>query len=380
MATTTWVITHYNGTTYTEITGRVLSMNLTQGREKYLDNYAGGAIQLTINNASNYAAGIVYGNTILVETEVSGAVRFYTEYWVQEIVYDDYPGGTGLNTATITAVDWISRAGRIQATALFLAQGGTGYQLKQFEASALGPLPSDMPINAAGLGSSIASAITYTGTVNNYLNLLQTTERGYVVLRGSTLAFIARNIVADYVPGNITLGRTTSATQVAYQDFERIQNGSQFINTATITSSGVATQTEVNTTSQSLYGPAFYSSETVDYNATQADGNAAWVVNNFSDPASLRFTCTLTDRAQNQTAYDEWQSQNWFDYNRSINFAYTVPGGSPTTVACLIEGVTINVTPDETRWTLSLSPLQYYQFFTLNSSTLGILNTSRLGW
>lgn len=380
MATTTWVITHYNGTTYTEITSRVLSMNLTQGREKYLDNYAGGAIQLTINNASNYAAGIVYGNTILIETEVSGAVRFYTEYWVQEIVYDDYPGGTGLNTATITAVDWISRAGRVQAESLVLAQATTGSQIAQFQASALGPLPADMLVNGAGAGSSIASATTYTGTVNNYLNLLQTTERGYVTLRGTTLTFIGRSVVANYTPGTVTLGRTTSTTQIAYQDFARIQNGSQFINRATITSSGVATQTEVNTTSQSLYGPAFYSSETVDYNATQADGNAGWIVNNFSDPASLRFTCTFTDRAQNQTAYDNYQTEVWFSFNRTINFSYTVPGGSPTTVACVVEGATINVTPQETRWTLSLSPLQYYQFFTLNSSTLGILDTSRLGW
>jgi hypothetical protein len=29
---------------------------------------------------------------------------------------------------------------------------------------------------------------------------------------------------------------------------------------------------------------------------------------------------------------------------------------------------------------LNLSPLTYYQFFTLDSSTLGILDTSRLGW
>jgi hypothetical protein len=31
-------------------------------------------------------------------------------------------------------------------------------------------------------------------------------------------------------------------------------------------------------------------------------------------------------------------------------------------------------------FTLFLSPLTYYQFFTLDSSTLGILDTSRLGW
>jgi hypothetical protein len=46
----------------------------------------------------------------------------------------------------------------------------------------------------------------------------------------------------------------------------------------------------------------------------------------------------------------------------------------------VMEGYKINVTPEQTTFDLSFSPLTYYQFFTLNSSTLGILDTSRLGW
>jgi hypothetical protein len=57
-----------------------------------------------------------------------------------------------------------------------------------------------------------------------------------------------------------------------------------------------------------------------------------------------------------------------------------VPGGSLTTIAVVMEGAQINVTPEQTEFRMTFSPLQYYQFFTLNSSTLGILNTSRLGW
>jgi len=59
---------------------------------------------------------------------------------------------------------------------------------------------------------------------------------------------------------------------------------------------------------------------------------------------------------------------------------YQVPGGSPTSTNVLMEGWSINITPEQTRFELSYSPLQYYQFFTLDSSTLGILDTSRLGW
>lgn len=375
----TWTVTHTTvGGVSTDITSKVLSFNVVQGRDKYLDPYSGGSLTVTINNASNYAAGITYGSTIQITN--NGASEFNLICWVQEVNYTDYPGNTGLNVATINCADWVSRAGRVQAEALVLAQGGTGYQLKQFENTALGPLPSDMFVTAVGLGQSIASAITYTGTVTNYLNLLQTTERGYVVLRGSVLVFVARDIVSTYAPIATTLGRTTSSTQIAYQQFDRIQNGSQFINRATITSTGVATQTETNTTSQTTYGPAFYSSETVDYNATQADGNAAWIVNNFSDPATLRFEVAFTDVAQNSTALNSYMTQCWGDYNRAINLSYQVPGGSSTTVAVVMEGLRMSVTPDRTEFRMSFSPLQYYQFFTLNSSTLGILDTSRLGW
>jgi hypothetical protein len=45
-----------------------------------------------------------------------------------------------------------------------------------------------------------------------------------------------------------------------------------------------------------------------------------------------------------------------------------------------MEGAAINVTPEQTEFSMTFSPLQYYQFFTLNSTILGILNTSRLGW
>jgi len=374
-----WTITHTPvGGSAVDITSRVLSARIQQGRTKYLDPYMGGRMTFTINNSANYASGIGYGSTIQITN--NGAAEFNQIFWVQEVTYDDYPGSTGLNTATITAVDWISRAGRVQATALSLAQAATGFQLELFEASALGPLPSDMAVSAIGLGQSTASATTYTGTVTNYLNLLQTTERGYVVLRGSVLNWVARDIVSTYSPIATTLGRTTSTTQIAYQDFTRIQNGSQFINRATVSSTGVADQTSTNTTSLNLYGPAFYSSQTVDYNASQASGNSDWVVNNFSDPASLYFDCSFRDTSQNSIALASYMSQCWGTYNRTINLSYTVPGGSSTTVAVVMEGVEVNIGPESTLFRMTFSPLQYYQFFTLNSSTLGILNTSRLGW
>lgn len=381
MAKINWTV--FAGTT--DISSKVLSMNITQGREKYLDDYSGGNCIFTINNANDFASGITYGSIVYVYS--NAATEYYGVFWVQEVVFNDYPGNTGLNTATITGVDWIGRCGRVLANNLVLTQTSCIGQLLKFDNQYGGPLPADMFIGAnTGPTHSVASARTYTGSVNNYLNLLNATERGYLVIWANVLFFVERSYVSNLPPIATTFGRTTSATQIAYQTFERIQNGTQFINTATVSPEGLAEQTSVNSSSVTAYGSASYSSATVDYNTTQAKGNADWIANNFSDPSSLRFRCTLTDRAQNATALSSWLSQSWGANaplgapNPTVTFNYQVPGGSATSVNLVLEGFTINITPEQTTFDLSFSPLQYYQFFTLDSSTLGILNTSRLGW
>jgi hypothetical protein len=373
-----WTINTYDPITssYTNITTKVLSLNIRQGREKYLDSYSSGTLSLTINNASNYAANIEYGDQISAYGLIDLDNIYNNNFWVQEITFTDYPGNTGLNTATITAVDWLGAAGRIQATNFTLNQTGT---CQQFETNFPALLPTGMNIATGFTGSSIAAATTYTGSILNYLNFLAMTERGIVYQYISSIYFLGRGDISSLAPAVTSIGPTVNGTlgsyQIAYSNFNRYQNGAQFINTATTTPNGLAAQTSTNATSVSTYGPAFYSVSTVDYNTTQALGNSNWIVNNFSDQSTLYFSCEFNDLMQNEEAL---KSLNfWYPVR---NFKYSVPGGSSVTVPIVVEGYEINVTPEQTTFRLSMSPLQYYQFFTLNSSTLGILDTSRLGW
>lgn len=378
MAKVSWTINTIDPNTgvYTNITSKVLSLNIRQGREKYLDSYSSGTLSLTINNASNYAANIKYGDQISAYGLIEMQNVYNSNFWVQEITFTDYPGNTGLNTATITAVDWLGAAGRIQATNLSLPQTDT---CQQFQTYFPYLLPTDMTIANVGTGSSIAAATTYTGSILNYLNYLAMTERGIVYQYISSIYFLGRGDISSLDPSGTSIGPTVGSTfgsyQIAYSTFNRYQNGAQFINTATTTPNGLAAQTSTNATSVSTYGPAFYSVSTVDYNTTQALGNSDWIVNNFSDQSTLYFTCEFTDVMQNK---DALKSLNfWYPVR---NFKYSVPGGSLVTVPVVIEGYELNVTSEQTTFKLSMSPLQYYQFFTLDSSILGILDTSRLGW
>lgn len=380
MAKINWGIA--NGAT--DVTSKVLSMTFKKGRQKYLDSYSGNSLILTINNSSNYATNFNFNNVITITANSISGINY--KFWVQEITFNDYPGNTGLNTATIICADWISRAGRINASNISLTQNSTIAQLQQFLNVSGGPLPSDM--DAIGLGSgspnafSTAIANTYTGTVTNYLNYLTATERGYILETDNYLYFVARSYIGTFAPITIKYGRTTSTTQIGYQRFERIQNGLQFINDATISNlpNVIANQNETNASSIATYGQASYSATTVDFSANQADGNASWIANNFSDPSSLRFICSFTDISQNATALTSWLNQSWATINPVGTISYQVPGGALTEINVITEGIEINVQPESTEFTMFFSPLQYYQFFTLNSTTLGILNTSRLGW
>ena len=375
MPTTDWQFL-LNGTT--NFNSYVLSASIKQGREKYLDFYAGGSISITINNNTNYSSNFVFNTTILLENGTGVNRSFRQKFVVQEITFDDYPGNTGLSTATIFAVDPLARAGRIQATNVALAQNNTINQLETFNGN---PLPSDLNINALyGGGESIASAQTYTGTVLNQINISNATERGLVVTAVGVVAPFDSSIrlferVNPYItPASFSFGRSTSASVIAYRSFERYQNGLSFVNTATISPLGLSSETRTNSSSVTAYGATFFSSTTVDYNATQAQGNGDWIVNSFSDPASLRFELEFTDKMQNDTAFALFN--NYFFTADSLLYEvdYLVPGDSSESAVQLVrEGWQININPSETTYRLFFSPLTYYSFFTLDSATLGLL-------
>jgi hypothetical protein len=182
------------------------------------------------------------------------------------------------------------------------------------------------------------------------LNLLNATERGTLRTKRDSAAgqinFHGRKQI-DAVTV-VSFGRNTSASVIGYQQFNRIQNGLSFINTATISPEGLADQTVSNASSVSTYGATFYSSSTVDVDTTQAQGNANWVVNSFSDPTDLRFEIAFTDRAQNDTAYD------LFMIHRNLilfNLSYRLPTDvADTTELVALEGYSVNMTPEQTDW------------------------------
>jgi hypothetical protein len=374
-----WLLYRY-APSFVDVSTSVLSFSYTQGRQNYLDQYSGGTLSITLKNQSNVAQYFTFNSVwrLLDADTVDGEQYF----WCQDVAFNDYPGNTGLSTITVSLVDVIARNGRNVVSNVSLAQTDTLTQLQNLWRTV--PYQIGDVGGSTGAGRSTAAAITYSGSMSNYLNLIDSTEKGLVNFYGPNVGMIQRGAVAQLVSGMSFTRNATSSTAISYNAFGHDKAGLNFMNNVTVIPNGLASQTATNSASLTAYGNAAQSVSTVDATTTQALGLAQWLSNSQADPEAQTWSVSFLDLSQNSTALDIFL-QSFYGLSgylyRVWDLVYRVPGaGADSTIKVAIEGISVSATPEQTQFTVYFSPLTYYQFFTLNSSTLGILDTSRLGW
>jgi hypothetical protein len=352
---------------FTDFTNIVLSFNGFTGRQNYNDNYAGGSFNITIKNDSNQIANFPRGLQIVIFTEESSEI---VSGVVSNIDFNDYPGDTGLSTATIRCVDSISQLGKFQL------KDFTGYietdTISQAEKTNPTFTGFAIPKIQGTPGKSIASAAaSYTGTILNRLNLLVQTEKG-LLFAGGLIDFVNRNQISN-VPMSVTMTRdTVSSTSLAYRDFKRVEAGSNFYNQVTVQPQTVAEQQADNVASQTAYGVSGYAISTVDSTTTQALGLAYWLANMQGDPTTFRYEVTFSDVGNTADAFNDF----FDDYQSKIlmlSLEWQAQGQPTRVVNTIIEGYNYSGNPSGTVVTLYLSPVEYYQYFVLNDDIYGRL-------
>jgi hypothetical protein len=372
-----WQIYRY-APSVVDVTSSVISFSYTQGRQNYLDQYSGGTLSVTLKNQTNIAQYFTFNSVWNLYDPVSEAEQ---GFWCQDVAFNDYPGNTGLSTITVSLVDVLARNGRNVVSNVVLAQNPTITQLQNLWRTAPYQIGD---FQGSGGGSSTAAGITYSGSMLNYLNLIDGTEKGLLNYYSFQTNMIPRNGVSSSVSGFSFTRNATSATAISYYAFGHDKAGLNFMNNVTVTPNGLASQTATNSASLTTYGNAQQSVSTVDATTTQALSLAEWLSQSQADPEAETWSLTFQDISQDDTImirFLETIMTTLGSGRRLWNLVYRVPGaGSDTTVLVAIEGVTMNATTEKTDFTVYFSPATYYQFFTLDSSELGILDTSRLGW
>jgi len=356
------------GPTFINFSDIVLSFNGFDGRRNYNDNYAGGFFNITIKNNLNQIANFPRGLDIRIETELGYSLANGV---VTNIDFNDYPGNTGLSTATITCVDALSLLGKFQL------KDFTGYiatdTITQAEKTNNSFTGFDIPNIQGTSGRSTASAAaSYTGTVLNRLNLLVQTEKG-LLFTGPFIDFKSRNQISN-TPMSIAMTRNTvSPTTLKYQDFKRVAAGDNFYNQVTVQPQAVAEQQADNTASQTAYGVSGYAISTVDSTTTQALGLANWLANMQGDPNTLRYEVTFTDVDNNADSFADFFKDYKVDQIAMLSLEWQAQGQSTAVVNTIIEGFNYSGNPSQTTVTVYLSPIEYYQYFILDDNIYGRL-------
>ena len=364
MAKLTWRITNQTQGN-TDITQYVRSISYTLGRPNAVSPYAGGSFSFTMTNTSNQATYAQVQDFIRIAVKGSGAYSDAFVGYVSQREYQDGPGTALNSTVTISGVDEISMFGPENN----LVASGSGSDLldKYSAASYYGQVTGFTDISMSPMA-----------TPNNGLQAVNNVIAGDGGVVSNRIYYAPRDF-DQITQTNFSFDRTTSASQIAYQTFNRVEataNGT-FFTAATVTNQNGGSPSTAYAVEGILfyYGPRFVQVTTAESSLTNT---ATWYANAFSDPNVNTFLISFTDVAQNATALDFLPNNLFFEPSWS-SVSYTPPGGSPTSGYYYPEQLTVNVDTSNTTVNLVMSPISYYGRFTLDDAVFGVLDIDRLG-
>lgn len=371
--------TFKNARTSANFTTDVMSATLTHGRRSILDTFSSSGAVISIRNQNDQASGFQLGDEVYLEETADPGTRVRT-YYIYDIQYSNEFGNMTDAEATLLCYGAVGRLGRADCETATLTTTTTSDQYGQVIGNALGTGTE----GTAGL--STASSASYTGSALSRTNILVTTEGGVLneTAAGNTAFygrtyFGAANATVD--PSNCKFGRTYSGSQIGYQNFTRRRYGQEYANDITVEPSGLASQRAANVTSLPRVSDTY---STVDSTTTQALNLATFQRAVRSDTANQVFEFTISDAGQD-TSSVMWQILYFnaiqLGNQRFWTVAYREPTDVVDTTAIMFgEYTQVRIRPSHTEITFTMTPRDYYNYFTLDSTTLGILDTSRLAW
>lgn len=374
-----WRVSFATSTTYTTLPS-VEQISISNGRRRQIDDY--GVDQLTVESLfpSAWTVAPKLGDKIIAWVYTTAYPSYPTyNYWKMfqgRITNVDIKYGmvTNQDSVTITAEGLQADLGRTQINAYSVISTNTGTQV--FDAA-----NSVGVYIGAGVGSSIGSAQTYTGNLKAFVDTEVRTEQGR--LRSTATAPTALDMGnLDFVPRSALFtgltdtpewsdGTLSSTTNYKYQQVQFKSASEDYYNWVTVQPLGLASQTSSSGTTP-IYS---YVPDTYDVSTSQALSLAQYLRfkydNTTSTPRQLGFTI-----GQQSTA-DAVIFLNLVSAFMGLKIQIVLRG---VRYYCVVEGVNIQATPDETRILFSVSSNDTNDFLILNDTVYGKLDNNRLGF
>jgi hypothetical protein len=369
------------GLQFADLTSLVESVNITRGRNRQLDQFNSGTATVTFDNASRIldplnTASVFYPFVLprcpIVIT--ANGIPIYSGLVVdwnldydlanQDMMYarcaDDFTvlANQALNAFTPSAQ--LSGA-RVSAV---LDRPEINYQGAR-----------QIGTGSSNLGAYAVSAET---NVLNYLQLVTTSEQGYLYISADgTLTFKGRTEVLNQ-PADAVFA--SNGTNLPYQTLTN-EFGDELLYNYIVTESPAGGPFDaIDTTSQALYQSQQYSlTNLLNSSASEVEALGNYLLGKYKNPV-LRFTGLSNQLAAlSATNQDACLS---LDLTDIASITKTFVQGSPASVTqtVIVSGISHNITPQSHIIAYSFESTDGNQYLTLDDAIFGVLNENLLAF
>ena len=358
-----------------DLTSYVLSFNVSWGRDTFVSPYQGRIATITIRNDNEQSDFFDINTAIQISDPVSSASAFKGVVLTRD--FNDNPGNGNMSTCVVTCVDGFTLAGNQETTTEFIDPND---QLKELSNLITNPNLHSGGLNINGLTDTAFAVGAFSGNVQSQMQQVILGDHGIFVSNVYSNYYFAPSNFDDLILSvanyNVTFGRTSSATQIAYSNIDRSEAATEstWFNQATVT--GASTTATKSNGSTAQYGVKSFTTTTTQ--TEKVNSSAEWWANNYISPTRLSLDLSILDIAQNPSCLSNFLL-NQIENQHFGDVSWTVPGGASVTQTFFPDKIFISATPEQTRFTLGMTNINSYQSFILNSTTFGILDTSRLG-
>lgn len=379
MPTWDWRVSFADTTVFTTLPD-VQQVSIFNGRRRQIDDY--GVDQLTVESLfpTDWVVTPKLGDNIIAWVYTTAYPSYPTyNYWKMfqgRITNVDIKYGmvTNEDSVTITAEGLQAELGRTQINSYAVISAATGTQV--FD------IADSVGITLGETSSlSTGSAQTYTGNLKAFVDTEIRTEQGRLrsdranpdVLEMGSLTFAGRGalLTGALVTPEWSDGTLTTTTNYKYQQVSFKSAAEDFYNSVTVQPLGLASQTTTSGATP-IYS---YVADSYDVSTSQALSLAQYIRFKYdttnSTPRELGFLISQ------QTTSDAVELLNNVSAFNGLEIEIVLRG---VRYYCVVEGVTITASPDDTRILFFVSSNETNDYLILDNAVYGKLDSNRLGF
>lgn len=391
MSSTVWTI-DIGGTVVSQ--SKIIGFSFSSGRRSYFDSFAGNTITITARNVGNYfnPTDFAIGEQIKIQTGAGATLRTRF-FWLTSIEYQDSPNPDAA-IAVISGVDGITRLGTIPIDQTYAkTQRGSVSQCNSFFLDYQTINGGATPGGIEGMpsignpdysaGDSTVAGFTADGlmTFQERINLNAQAENvawdvfDYTSTRPAFYMYARSKQKAPFV----SFDWTPTAGKLTYTNPVRSGLGDGFYNAIRVSfGANYALAWNDNRTTYGEFGVNIVTNSAAVMASYNQAPYIANTIGEYPTKGDRFLSIDFIDGHQEQATLDTWNGRIWSLNSANVKVYY--PDGTSANKPYKIEGVDVRVEAGLTTYRLYLTDLSMYQFFTLDNTTFGVLDTSRLGW